>query len=514
MMAHKFLIHITKPLLRFAPIALLIALALTLSRVLATTSLSETRRSVTPRFPARHPGTKPLAISPIINRKYGLEDVVEQNGYGSVQVADAVNWLSSAPVEFITLNKEEVSHKEARATVGTFQIAEAELLHESKEIAIENYTLQIQQPYHNLMEYSTDSFLVTDAKGQILAANQASERLLRRTKSELSGQHIVEFIPSHELPNLRDRLAAVTETDALINWETSLQPATGSVVSVSINIYGVRDTVTKTYSLHWQIREIVLRTQPQNDDHEHQMFLHAFHDILTVLSEKAALEDVLDQALKGIRLIAPFDFAGILLKEQEGLRLARSFGYVEGSYPSPETVIMSLCVPGQTTSVEEYLINSKQPLLITDEAALSKWPLLPTAQPVRSMQAIPLAYPGGVIGALLLCSATPDFFTDARIERLQLFTVQTTVAIQYAQWNQMTRYLAILEERERVAHELHDTVNQRLFSMSIIADVLPELWQTKPIKAQAMLDQLRVLNRGALEEMRTFLRSLRTTSEK
>ena len=109
--------------------------------------------------------------------------------------------------------------------------------------------------------------------------------------------------------------------------------------------------------------------------------------------------------IKGIRLIAPFDFAGILLKEQEGLRLARSFGYVEGSYPSPETVIMSLCVPGQTTSVEEYLINSKQPLLITDEAALSKWPLLPTAQPVRSMQAIPLAYPGGVIGALLLCSA-------------------------------------------------------------------------------------------------------------
>ncbi|HXI15250.1 MAG TPA: histidine kinase, partial [Chloroflexota bacterium] len=68
---------------------------------------------------------------------------------------------------------------------------------------------------------------------------------------------------------------------------------------------------------------------------------------------------------------------------------------------------------------------------------------------------------------------------------------------------------ATLEERQRLARELHDSVTQTLFSASLIAEVLPRLWQRSPDVALPRLEELRQLTRGALAEMRTLLLELR-----
>jgi signal transduction histidine kinase len=71
---------------------------------------------------------------------------------------------------------------------------------------------------------------------------------------------------------------------------------------------------------------------------------------------------------------------------------------------------------------------------------------------------------------------------------------------------------ALLEERQRLARELHDAVTQTLFSSSLIADVLPRLWERDPAEARRRLDEMRELTRGALAEMRTLLYELRPTA--
>jgi ligand-binding sensor domain-containing protein/signal transduction histidine kinase len=68
---------------------------------------------------------------------------------------------------------------------------------------------------------------------------------------------------------------------------------------------------------------------------------------------------------------------------------------------------------------------------------------------------------------------------------------------------------AVAEERGRLARELHDAVTQTLFSASLIAEVLPQLWQRDRDEALRRLEELRQLNRGALAEMRTLLLELR-----
>jgi PAS domain S-box-containing protein len=68
---------------------------------------------------------------------------------------------------------------------------------------------------------------------------------------------------------------------------------------------------------------------------------------------------------------------------------------------------------------------------------------------------------------------------------------------------------AITVERTRLARELHDAVTQTLFSASLIAEVLPELWDVDPEAARKSNEELRQLTRGALAEMRTLLLELR-----
>jgi signal transduction histidine kinase len=68
---------------------------------------------------------------------------------------------------------------------------------------------------------------------------------------------------------------------------------------------------------------------------------------------------------------------------------------------------------------------------------------------------------------------------------------------------------AAYEERQRLARELHDAVSQTLFSATTIAGVLPQLWQRNPERAFEQLEQMVILNRAAMAEMRTLLLELR-----
>ena len=71
---------------------------------------------------------------------------------------------------------------------------------------------------------------------------------------------------------------------------------------------------------------------------------------------------------------------------------------------------------------------------------------------------------------------------------------------------------AIATERTRLARDLHDAVTQSLFSASLMAEVLPKLWESDREKGLAQLQDIRQLTRSALAEMRTLLLELRPTA--
>jgi signal transduction histidine kinase len=107
-------------------------------------------------------------------------------------------------------------------------------------------------------------------------------------------------------------------------------------------------------------------------------------------------------------------------------------------------------------------------------------------------------------GLVVFWLMTRAFLSQQRLAG-ELRTAQQELLRLYEQAQQTAQ----LEERQRLARELHDAVTQTLFSGSLIADVLPRLWERDPAEARRRLEELRELTRGSLAEMRTLLYELR-----
>jgi signal transduction histidine kinase len=127
----------------------------------------------------------------------------------------------------------------------------------------------------------------------------------------------------------------------------------------------------------------------------------------------------------------------------------------------------------------------------------------------RASLAVPLAVQDEARGALTLYYAQPRAFTDEEVGLASAFAAQAALAIENARLQAQARQAAALEERQRLARELHDAVTQTLFSTALIGEVLPELWEVDPAEGRARLEELRRLTRGALAEMRALLVELR-----
>lgn len=74
---------------------------------------------------------------------------------------------------------------------------------------------------------------------------------------------------------------------------------------------------------------------------------------------------------------------------------------------------------------------------------------------------------------------------------------------------QQSQEMAALEERQRIARDLHDAVNQTLFSASMMAETLLVTADANPEKIKPGLQRIYQLTQGALAEMRTLLFELR-----
>jgi signal transduction histidine kinase len=122
---------------------------------------------------------------------------------------------------------------------------------------------------------------------------------------------------------------------------------------------------------------------------------------------------------------------------------------------------------------------------------------------------VPLMVKDAVYGAIALYSREPREFSSEEIEMGVAFSDQAALAIENARLRVQAEQTAVAAERSRLARDLHDAVTQTLFSTSLIADVLPRLWERNATEALARLNELRQLTRGALAEMRTLLLELR-----
>lgn len=130
---------------------------------------------------------------------------------------------------------------------------------------------------------------------------------------------------------------------------------------------------------------------------------------------------------------------------------------------------------------------------------------------VRAWMWVPLAVQGRIMGGVGISHARRGYFTPHHAALALSFADQVAITMVNAELYEHARSLAALQERQRLGQDLHDAVNQSLFSAALIAEVLPRLWHRDPLEALQSVEDLRRLTRGALAEMRGLLAELRPT---
>jgi signal transduction histidine kinase len=147
---------------------------------------------------------------------------------------------------------------------------------------------------------------------------------------------------------------------------------------------------------------------------------------------------------------------------------------------------------------------------IQDDPRFEGWP---SAHPnMRSFLGVPIVSRGEVIGAFYLTEKRGQrgaLFTDEDEELIRTLAAHAAIAIENARLNERSRELSTIEERKRLARELHDSVTQTLFSIGLTAEAAAELVDSDPDRARAQLGHLQDLTRAAMTEMRSLIFELR-----
>jgi signal transduction histidine kinase len=133
-------------------------------------------------------------------------------------------------------------------------------------------------------------------------------------------------------------------------------------------------------------------------------------------------------------------------------------------------------------------------------------------QGVQAWMWVPVAVKNRVIGSVGVAHVERGYFTSHHADLALTVANQAAVALVNAELYEHAQALAALQERQRLAQNLHDAVNQSLFSAGLIADVLPRLWDRDQEEARKSLDDLRRLTRAAQAEMRALLAELRPSA--
>jgi len=166
--------------------------------------------------------------------------------------------------------------------------------------------------------------------------------------------------------------------------------------------------------------------------------------------------------------------------------------------------------PGE--GIVGHVAVTGEPLIVEDactDARIAKRAAIFDPEGICSFMQVPIKIGGEVFGVFSADYVRPHVFGSEEQRLFAALAQRAALVIEKAQLYEQAQELAVVEERSRLARELHDAVTQTLFSASLIAEILPALWESNPQEGRQFLQELRQLSRGALAEMRTLLLELR-----
>lgn len=233
-----------------------------------------------------------------------------------------------------------------------------------------------------------------------------------------------------------------------------------------------------------------------DESHRRELWLQASSEVTTALLSGTDPPEVLDLIARRARTMADADLAGIALPVPEGssLRIESADGGLADRLHDAEVPVAGTLMGRVFTSGEPEIL----PDVRHDPSArlLGEMPLGPALL-------VPLGAPREIRGVLFIANRSGRLtFAKATHRMLRAFADQAAIALELAARRREAERLVILEDRDRIAKDLHDVVIQRLFASAMTLMGAAKLTDKPEV-------ELRV--RRAVDDLDETIREIRST---
>jgi PAS domain S-box-containing protein len=373
-----------------------------------------------------------------------------------------------------------------------------------------------EQQYRSIFDSASDGLVIIDLEtGLVVEANPAACKMHAYSREEFIGLPLTVFIHPESQHAFSEHLRAF-QSDGVFDTRTQHVCRDGSTFHAEWR--GMAFTYQGRPCLLGIVRDVSKRIQAEQNllqraetrTHEQATLLEISHTLASTLEFQPGL--ILNQ----LREIIEYTQGGLFALEGSTLIALAMHGKPQLEQASPFRIRL------QDPEALTALFNGHQPIRIADV-----WSDNPQAEFLRSllddgaavllegMQSwmwVPLAVRGRIIGGVGIAETRKNYFTAHHADLALSVANQAAITMVNAELYKDAQTLAVLEERQKLARNLHDAVNQSLFSAGLIAEVLPRLWDRDQDLARQSLEDLRRLTRGAMAEMRALLAELRPST--
>ena len=268
-----------------------------------------------------------------------------------------------------------------------------------------------------------------------------------------------------------------------------------------------------------QRSEKMLEQRVEERTHEIQrqrQVAEGLRDILTVLNSKRALDEILEYIVDQATHLLGIAAGAVYLQGEDGLLRIRASRGVD-----PE--VLNLKIPIGILPMGEAA-QKGQPVAVSEAGSsipdLSGLELALSPQEQIALQSMFMRYPAWLAvpliakeetyGAIVLFYHEPQVFTDETIRLTKAFGDQAALAIENARLFAEAEGKAVIEERQRLARDLHDSVSQSLYSLSLLAEAGRRVSEAGDQKnASHYLTRLGETALQSLKDMRLLVYELR-----